>query len=98
MLLTDGKHGAAFFEHRFLSELLGIPLVEGADLHRDPDGRIRVQTLDGDIPVDVIYRRVEDLDIFTPGLMQSYLEGKVILINAMGDRRGRRQAGLYVRA
>jgi uncharacterized circularly permuted ATP-grasp superfamily protein len=43
-----------------------------------------VQTLDGDIPVDVIYRRVEDLDIFTPGLMQSYLEGKVILINAMG--------------
>ena len=84
VLLTDGKHGAAFFEHRFLSELLGIPLVEGADLHRDPDGRIRVQTLDGDIPVDVIYRRVEDLDIFTPGLMQSYLEGKVILINAMG--------------
>ncbi|MDA1189669.1 MAG: circularly permuted type 2 ATP-grasp protein [Chloroflexi bacterium] len=84
VLLTDGKYGAAFFEHRYLSEMLGIPIVEGSDLHRAPDGHIRVQTLDGDIPVDVIYLRVEDLDMFTPGLMQSYLDGKVILINAMG--------------
>ena len=25
VLLTDSKFGAAFFEHRYLSELLGIP-------------------------------------------------------------------------
>ena len=29
VLLTDGKYGSAFFEHRYLSDLLGIPLVEG---------------------------------------------------------------------
>ena len=33
VLMTDGRYGSAFFEHRYLSELLGIPLVEGSDLY-----------------------------------------------------------------
>ena len=84
VLLTDGKYGSAFFEHRYLSELLGIPLVEGPDLYVGYDGRVFARTLDQDIPVDVIYRRVEDLDLFVPGLREAYLDGKVALVNGIG--------------
>ena len=84
VLLTDSKFGAAFFEHRYLSELLGIPLVEGSDLYIGYDGRVMVKGLDGDRAVDLIYRRVEDLEIFVPGLTDAYLQGQVILVNGMG--------------
>ena len=84
VLLTDSKFGAAFFEHRYLAELLGIPLVEGGDLYIGADGRVMVKAFDGDAPVDVIYRRVEDLEIFVPGLTEAYLNGKVALVNGMG--------------
>ncbi len=84
VLLTDGRYGSAFFEHRYLSEVLGIPLVEGTDLYVGFDGRVYVRTIDGDMPVDVIYRRVEDLEIFVPGLRDAYLDGKVALVNGLG--------------
>jgi uncharacterized circularly permuted ATP-grasp superfamily protein len=42
------------------------------------------RSLDGDAPVDLIYRRVEDLEIFVPGLTDAYLAGKVVLVNGMG--------------
>ncbi len=84
VLLTDSKFGAAFFEHRYLSDLLNIPLVEGSDLYVGFDGRIMARSLDGDAPVDLIYRRVEDLEIFVPGLTDAYLAGKVALVNGMG--------------
>ena len=84
VLLTDSKFGAAFFEHRYLAELLGIPLVEGSDLYVGYDGRVMVKALDGDVVVDLIYRRVEDLEIFVPGLTEAYLQGKVVMVNGMG--------------
>ena len=84
VLLTDGKYGSAFFEHRYLSDMLGIPLVEGPDLYVAPDGWVNARTLDGDVRVDVIYRRVEDLDLFVPGLREAYLDGKVVLVNGIG--------------
>ena len=84
VLLTDSKFGAAFFEHRYLAELLGIPLVEGSDLYIGYDGRVTLKGLDRDVPVDLIYRRVEDLEIFVPGLTDAYLDGKVVLVNGMG--------------
>ncbi len=84
VLLTDGKYGSAFFEHRYLSDLLGIPLVEGTDLYVGHDGRVYARTLDGDAAVDLIYRRVEDLEIFVPGLRDAYLAGKVTLVNGIG--------------
>jgi len=83
-LLTDGKYGSAFFEHRYLSELLDIPLVEGPDLYVAPDGYVYARTLDADVKVDIIYRRVEDLDLFVPGLGDAYLNGKVVLVNGIG--------------
>ena len=84
VLLSDGKYGSAFFEHRYLSDMLGIPLVEGPDLYVAPDGWVYARTLDGDVQVDVIYRRVEDLDLFVPGLREAYLDGKVALVNGIG--------------
>ena len=84
VLLTDGKYGSAFFEHRYLSELLDIPLVEGPDLYVGHDGHVYARTLDTDVKVDVIYRRVEDLDLFVPGLGEAYLNGKVVLVNGIG--------------
>ena len=67
VLLTDSKDGAAFFERRYLADLLGIPPVEGSDLCIGLDGRVYAKNLDGDVAIDLIYRRVEDLEIFTPG-------------------------------
>ena len=84
VLLTDSKFGSAFFEHRYLSELLGIPLVEGSDLYIGHNGRVWVRCLDGDFEVDLVYRRVEDLELFVPGLTQAYLDHKVALVNALG--------------
>jgi uncharacterized circularly permuted ATP-grasp superfamily protein len=34
--------------------------------------------------VDVIYRRVEDLDLFVPGLAGAYPNGKAVLFNGIG--------------
>ena len=88
VILTDGKFGAAFFEHRYLSELLGVPLVEGSDLYVGQDGRVYARTADGDIAVDVIYRRVQDLENFVPGVRDAYLEGQVTLVNGIGTGVG----------
>lgn len=84
VLLTDSKFGSAFFEHRYLAELLDMPLVEGSDLYIGYEGDVQMKTLDGDVQVDLIYRRVEDLEIFVPGLTDAYLNGKVALVNGMG--------------
>ena len=84
VILTDSKYGAAFFEHRYLSELLGVTLVEGSDLYVGHNGRVWARSMDGDFEVDRIYRRVEDLDLFVPGLTEAYLNHKVALVNALG--------------
>ena len=84
VLLTDSKYGSAFFEHRYLSEMLGITLVEGSDLYIGDDGRVWSRAMGGDFQVDLIYRRVEDLELFVPGLTEAYLNHKVVLVNAMG--------------
>ena len=88
VLLTDSKFGSAFFEHRYLSELLGIPLVEGSDLYIGHNGRVWARCLDRDFEVDLVYRRVEDLELFVPGLTEAYLEHKVARVNAMGTGAG----------
>ncbi len=84
VLLTDSKYGSAFFEHRYLSEMLGITLVEGSDLYIGENGRVWSRAMGGDFQVDLIYRRVEDLELFVPGLTEAYLNHKVVLVNAMG--------------
>ena len=85
VLLSDGPYDSAYFEHRYLASLMGIPLVEGSDLRVDERGYVVLRVPgEGEVQVDVIYRRIEDLDIFVPGLSKAYADGKVALVNAWG--------------
>lgn len=94
VVLTPGVYNSAYFEHSFLAQQMGIPLVQGSDLVID-DGRVKMLTTRGLMPVDVIYRRIDDafLDpecfrkdslLGVPGLMDVYRNGRVALANAPG--------------
>jgi uncharacterized circularly permuted ATP-grasp superfamily protein len=93
-VLTPGIYNSAYYEHAFLADQMGAELVEGSDL-RVVDGRIAMRTTCGYVPVDVIYRRVDDdfLDPLTfnpastlgvPGIMDIYRAGGVTIANAPG--------------
>ncbi|BCU71608.1 circularly permuted type 2 ATP-grasp protein [Stygiolobus caldivivus] len=84
VILTEGTYNSAYFEHKFYSDNLEIILAEPSDI-KVKDGEVVVKTVDeGEVHVDVIYRRIEDLDILTPGLMNAYLRGRVNIVNAPG--------------
>ena len=68
--------------------MLGVPLVEGSDLYIGPDGHVYARAVGGDFRVDLIYRRVEDLELFVPGLTEAYLDHLVVQVNAMGTGAG----------
>ena len=93
-VLTPGWFNAAYFEHAFLAEQMGIELVEGRDLFVDR-GRVFIRTTGGPEQVDVIYCRIDDdfLDplAFNPdsvlgvaGLLSVVRSGGVTLANAIG--------------
>ncbi|AWS00744.1 circularly permuted type 2 ATP-grasp protein [Metallosphaera hakonensis JCM 8857 = DSM 7519] len=83
-ILSDGNYNSAYFEHKFISDRLGIILVEPSDIKVE-GSEVVVKTLDqGEVHVDVIYRRIDDLDFITPGLMRAYLRGSVVIANAPG--------------
>lgn len=94
-VLTPGVFNSAYFEHAFLAQQMGVELVEGSDLVVGDDDRVFMRTIDGLAPVDVIYRRIDDLfldpDEFredsalgVAGLMRSWRAGKVAIANAPG--------------
>ena len=94
VLLTPGTLNSAYFEHSFLAQQMGVPLVEGRDLVVD-DGYLKMRTTKGLEQVDVIYRRIDDdfLDpqvfradsmLGVPGLMEVYRQGRVAIANAPG--------------
>jgi uncharacterized circularly permuted ATP-grasp superfamily protein len=94
VVLTPGIYNSAYFEHSFLSQQMGIPLVEGRDLVVS-DGFVFMRTTRGFEHVDVIYRRIDDdfLDpnvfrsdsmLGVPGIMEVYREGRVAMANAPG--------------
>lgn len=93
-VLTPGIHNSAYFEHAFLADNMGVELVEGTDL-RVVDGKIAMRTTRGYMPVDVIYRRVDDdfLDplnfnpdslLGVPGIFDIYRAGGITIANAPG--------------
>ena len=94
VLLTPGMYNAAYFEHAFLAQQMGIELVEGQDLFVQ-DNHVFMRTTRGPQRVDVIYRRIDD-DFLDPrafrsdstlgvaGLLSVYRAGKVTLANAIG--------------
>ena len=94
VLLSPGVFNSAYFEHIFLAREMGVSLVEGRDLFVDDD-RVYMKSTGGPIPVDVIYRRINDdfLDpevfraeslLGVPGLMRAYAAGRVTIANAVG--------------
>lgn len=94
VVLTPGMYNAAYFEHAFLAQQMGVELVEGQDLFVK-DNFVYMRTTRGPKRVDVIYRRVDDdhLDplAFKPkstlgcaGLLNVYRSGNVSLCNAIG--------------
>src|SRR5713226_8200717 len=58
-LLTPGPYNSAFFEHVFLSQQMGIELVEGQDLVT-VDHKLYMKPVPGLRQVDVLYRRIDD--------------------------------------
>ena len=61
VVLTPGVHNAAYFEHAFLAQQMGVELVEGRDLVVLDDDTVCMRTMGGLERVDVIYRRIDDM-------------------------------------
>lgn len=95
VVLTPGVFNSAYFEHALLARMMGVELVEGRDLVCS-GGQVRMRTTQGDRPVDVIYRRVDDefLDpvhfrgdsvLGCAGLVSAMRAGRVTVANAVGN-------------
>ena len=94
VVLTPGPFNSAYYEHSYLADLMGVELVEAADLFVDSGG-VWMKTTAGPQRVDVIYRRIDDdyLDplafrpdslLGVPGLFHAYLSGQVTIVSAPG--------------
>ncbi len=95
VILTPGVYNSAYFEHAFLARSMGVELVEGQDLLVD-DQVVYARTIHGPLPVDVIYRRIDDafLDpvsfrsdstLGVPGLLGAMRAGTVTVCNSVGN-------------
>ncbi len=93
-ILTPGMYNSAYFEHSFLSQQMGVELVEGRDLVVS-DGFVHMLTTRGLKRIDVLYRRIDDdfIDpaVFRPdsllgvkGLIDVYKKGRIAMANAPG--------------
>lgn len=93
-VLTPGIYNSAYFEHSFLSQQMGVELVEGRDLVVS-DGYVHMLTTKGLQRIDVLYRRIDDdfIDpaVFRPdsllgvkGLIDVYKSGRIAMANAPG--------------
>ena len=82
LVLTDGQHNPAFWEHRWLAEHLGLPLAVPADLEVR-DGAVRHQGR----AVDAIYRRTnaDEIDSEVGRLLHpAVASGSLKLVNRFG--------------
>jgi uncharacterized circularly permuted ATP-grasp superfamily protein/uncharacterized alpha-E superfamily protein len=94
-VLTPGSLSATYFEHVYLSRVLGVPLVEGGDMVAR-DGRVSIKTLAGLRPVHVLLRRLDsafadplemraDSALGVTGLVEATRNGNISLANALGS-------------
>ena len=95
VVLTPGVYNSAFYEHALLARLMGVHLVEGRDLVCHGTD-VFLRTTEGEVPVHVIYRRIDDdyLDplqfrpdslVGCPGLVNAARAGRVTIANAVGN-------------
>ena len=94
-VLTPGSLSATYFEHVYLSRVLGVPLVEGGDLVAR-DGEVSIKTLAGLRPVHMLLRRLDssfadplelraDSALGVTGLVEATRTGAISLANALGS-------------
>jgi uncharacterized circularly permuted ATP-grasp superfamily protein/uncharacterized alpha-E superfamily protein len=95
VLLTPGFRHPSYFEHAYKARLLGIPLVEAADL-TVRERRLFLKTLVGLRRIDGVACRLDDdwidpLESATfgrtggvPGLLEAWRSGNVMIANAPG--------------
>ncbi len=94
VLMTPGLAHPDYFEHAYLANYLGYPLVQGNDL-TVRDGGVFVRSLDGLQPVDVILRWNNDRDcdslelgglsrLGVAGLLQAVRQRRVGCVNPLG--------------
>lgn len=96
VLLTQGFRHPSYFEHAYKARLLGIPLVEAADL-TVRERRLFLKTLSGLRKVDGLAVRLDDDEIDpleaeslgasngVPGLLEAWRSGNVTMANAPGS-------------
>ena len=95
VLLTPGPMNSAYYEHSFLSDQMGIEMVQSEDLFVDREF-LYMKTVNGPKRIDIIYRRIDDnyLDplcfnpsslIGVPGIMDVYKTGGVTICSAPGS-------------
>ncbi|MDW6017262.1 circularly permuted type 2 ATP-grasp protein [Vibrio plantisponsor] len=94
VVLTPGAYSSTYFEHAYLANYLGYPLVQGGDL-TVRNGKVWLKSLNGLSQVDVILRRLDDAYcdqaelnadslLGVPGLLEVARAGNVILANPLG--------------
>ncbi|HEX9857486.1 MAG TPA: circularly permuted type 2 ATP-grasp protein, partial [Paracoccaceae bacterium] len=93
-ILTPGPLTDTYYEQAYIARYLGMALLEGEDLTVE-NGQLRIRTVQGLAPVDVLWRRMDSIwcdplelrensQLGTPGLMSAIRQGNVTMINAPG--------------
>lgn len=96
VMLSPGADSSSYFEHAYLSSVMGFTMAFGEDLTVS-DGYVWLKTIKGLERVDVILRRVPDIEsdplsftghstIGVVGLMEAVRQQKVIVANMLGSR------------
>ena len=94
-ILSPGPMNEGYFEHTYIARFLGLMLLEGEDL-TVKDGQLLVKTVDGLLPLRVVWRRIdgayadplelkENSKLGTPGLIGAIRKQEVTLVNGLGS-------------
>lgn len=95
-LWTQGPKSRSYFEDAYLARYLGYTLVEGGDL-AVRENRVMLKTLGGLLPIEVLFRRLDDDNcdavelrgssrVGVAGLVEVMRSGNVSLVNPLGSR------------
>ena len=96
VVLTPGRYNAAYFEHSYLAEQMGVPLVSYSDLEVEGDYLYFKGYAGKKERVGAVYRRISDeyMDPMTfnpesvigiPHIFDVYRKGNVALMNTPGN-------------
>lgn len=100
VLLSSGWEDSAWFEHTLLAKTMGIPVLTPSDLSVRDGELVRHSGPRGAVirPVHVAYTRMDedmllssqgyDGALLRPGLLQAVHEGRLAIVNALGNGVG----------